>query len=176
MNGGNINRPSVLDILQYNREQQKPFERTKDDEIEQFLLSHGAKNRCSIRRIFSKRKNFIDHNETIISNLACLSLDLATNGDIETARSHARMATSLQEKGDLNGAQENYQQAMNYTPNNTLDWATYAYQLAIIYIIHGQKELALELFQKAIDIRKQIEENSQEILQLQRAIENIQST
>jgi len=164
-----------LDILQYNREQQKPFERIKDDEIEQLLLLHNAKNRCLIRRITSKRKGSIDNDESVISNLACLSLDLTTNAEIETARSHARMAASLHAKGDIDGAEQNYKQAMMYIPNDTLDWAAYAYNLADIHMVHGQRQLALDLLQKAIHIRKLLEKNSQEIDQLQLAIENIQS-
>jgi len=174
VNGGNPARPSVLDILQYNREQQKPFERIKDDEIERLLLSHDAKNRCSIRRVTSKRKGSIDNDESVISNLACLSLDLATNGQIETARSHARVAASLQAKGDIYGAEQSYKQAMVYTPDDTLDWATYAYHIAVIHMIHGQRQLALDLLKKAIHIRTSLEKNSQEIDQIQRAIDNIQ--
>ncbi len=161
--------------MQYNREQQKPYDRVKDDEIEQLLLSHNARNRCSIRRVFSKRKGSIDNDESVISNLACLSIDLATNGEIQTARSHARMGASLQDKGDTNGALQSYTQAMMYTPNDTLDWATYAYNVAVIHLIHGQRQSALDLLQKAIHIRKQLEKNSQEIDQLQRAIDNVQS-
>jgi tetratricopeptide (TPR) repeat protein len=164
-----------LDILQYNREQQKPYERVKDDEIEQLLLSHNAKNRCSIRRVVSKRKGTIDNDESVVSNLACLSIDLATNGEIQTARSHARMAASLQGRGDTNGALQSYTQAMMNTPNDTLDWATYAYNVAVIHLIHGQRQSALDLLLKAIHIRKQLEKNSEEIDQLQRAIDNVQS-
>jgi tetratricopeptide (TPR) repeat protein len=118
----------------------------------------------------------MDNEESVLPNLACLSIDLTTNGQIETARSHARLAASLQDRGDINGAQLSYNQAMIYTPNDTLDWATYAYQLAVLHMVHGERQLALDLFQKAIHIRKQLEKKSEEIDQIQRAIDTIQSS
>ncbi len=175
VNGGNPTRPSVLDIIQYNREQQKPTDHIKDDDIEQLLLLNKATNRCSIRRVTNKRKNPVDNDETVVSNLACLSIDLTTNGPIETARSHARMAASLQDRGDTSGAEQSYKQALMYTPNDTLDWATYAHHLADIHIIQGQQQLALDLLQKASHIRKRLETNSQEIDLIQQAINNIQT-
>lgn len=174
MNGGDIMRPSVLDVLQYNRTQQKPFERNKDDEIEQLLLSCHAKNRCSLRRVVGKRKGLTDNDESIISNLACLSIDLTTNAQLETARSHARMATSLQDKGDLKGAQESYQHAMMYAPDDSLDWATYAFHAALVHIVHGERQLALELLQKALRIRIPLEKNSEDIDRIQLTIDKIQ--
>ncbi|CAF0822556.1 unnamed protein product [Rotaria sp. Silwood1] len=174
VNGGNPTRPSILDVLQYNREQRKIDDRIKDDQIEQIILSHDAKNRCTIRRITSKRKGSVDNDEAIIANLACISLDLTTNGQIETARSHARMAASLHAKGDFDGAQESYKQAMHYAPDNTIDWATYAFHVAVIHMVHGERQLALELLQKSLRIRKQVENQSQEIDQIQRAIDSIQ--
>jgi tetratricopeptide (TPR) repeat protein len=174
VNGGDRNRPSILDILQYNREQQKPFDRTKDDEIERILLSHNAQNRCSIRQVISKRKGSIDNDQTLVSNLASLSLDLTTNGQIETARSHARIAASLQAKGDFDGAQQSYKHAMLYAPDDTLDWATYAFHVAIVHMVHGEQQQALEMLIKALHIRKQIEKHSAEIDQLQRAIDKVQ--
>ncbi|CAF1466920.1 unnamed protein product [Adineta steineri] len=173
-NGGQQLRPSVLDILQYNRAQQKPFERTKDDDIERLLLSYGAKNRYSIRRITSKRKGSDDNNESITSNLACLSIDLKTNAQIETARSYARLGSSFEAKGDLKAAQENFQHAMMYTPDNTLEWATYALRSALIHMTYGEKQSALELLQPALYISKQHEEDSQDIGQIQQAIDQIQ--
>ncbi|CAF1532672.1 unnamed protein product [Adineta steineri] len=173
-NGGQQLRPSVLDILQYNRAQQKPFERTKDDDIERLLLSYGAKNRYSIRRIASKRKGSNDNNESITSNLACLSIDLKTNAQIETARSYARLGSSFEAKGDLKAAQENFQHAMMYTPDNTLEWATYALRSALIHMTYGEKQSALELLQPALYISKQHEEDSQDIGQIQQAIDQIQ--
>lgn len=163
-----------MDILQYNRDQQKPSEHAKDDEIEKILLSHDAKIRCSIRRVFPKRKGTTDSGEHVASNLACLSLDLTTDGQIETARSHARMAASLQATGDLNNAEQSYKQAMSYTPNNTLEWATYAYNVAVINLIRGEDRLALDLLNEAIQIRKQIENTSDEINNIQTTIDNIQ--
>ncbi|CAF2103310.1 unnamed protein product [Rotaria magnacalcarata] len=175
VNSGNQMRPSALDIFQYNREQQKPTDRRKDEQIEQLLLLNNARNRCTIRRVTSKRKGSIDSEESIISNLACISLDLTANGQIETARSHARMAAALQAKGNLDDAQECYKQAMTFTPDNTIDWATYAFHVAVVHVIHGEERIALELLQKAIAIRKQLEHHSQEIDQLQKAIDKIQA-
>jgi tetratricopeptide (TPR) repeat protein len=110
----------------------------------------------------------------MVSNLACLSIDITTNGQIETARSHARRAVALKENGDLNGAQESYRHAMSYTPNDTVDWATYAYQVAIVHKNRGEQQQALDLLQKAIRVRKQLENDSQEINQMQRDIDDIQ--
>ena len=109
-------RPSVLDVLQYNREQQQPYQREKDNQIEQILLSHNAKNRCTIQRITNKRKESTDNDDSIVSNLACIALDATSKGHIQTGRMHARTASSFQAKGDLDGALENYTRAMTYTP------------------------------------------------------------
>ena len=165
----------MLDIVQYNREQQKPSERTKDDDIEQLLLKHDAKNRCTIRRMTSKRKGPAEHEESVVSNLACLSIDLPNNSDLETARSHARMAVTLHDRGDSHGAAQSYQQAMIYTPNDTLDWARYACRLADIYITRGNQPSALELLQRAIDVRKHLENQSEEINEIQEIIDRIRS-
>lgn len=175
VNGGHSARPSVLDIVQYNREQQKPCERTKDDEIEQLLLRNNAKNRCTIRRVINKRKGPADHEESVVSNLACLSIDLPTNPDLETARSHARMAAILNDRGDTHGAEQSYQQAMMYTPNDTVDWAIYACRLADIYITRDNQSCAVGLLQRAIDIRKQLENQTEEINQIQEVIDRIRS-
>jgi tetratricopeptide (TPR) repeat protein len=174
VNGGDKMRPSILDVLQYNRVQQKPFERNKDDEIEQLLLSYDAKNRCSLRRVVGKRKGSTDNDQSIISNLASLSIDLTTNAQLETARSHARMASSLQTKGDLKGAQESYKQAMMYAPDDTLDWATYAFYAALVHIARGERQLALELLQKALNIRKPLEKTSEDIDRIQLTIDKLQ--
>jgi len=174
VNGGDIMRPSVLDVLQYNRTQQKPFERNKDDEIEQLILSCHAKNRCSLRRVVGKRKGLTDNDESIISNVAWLAIDLTTKAQLETARSDARMGTSLQDKGDLKGAQESYQHAMMYAPDDSLDWATYAFHAALVHIVHGERQLALELLQKALRIRIPLEKNSEDIDRIQLTIDKIQ--
>jgi tetratricopeptide (TPR) repeat protein len=147
----------------------------KDDEIEQLLLLNKAINRCSIRRVTNKRKDPTDNEETVVSNLACLSIDLTPHGKMETARSHARIAASLRAADDFNGAVANYKQALIYASNDTLDWATYAYELADIHIIQGQQRLAFDLLQKAVDIRRRLETNSAEIDRIQQTIEKIQA-
>ena len=174
VNGGDVTRPSILDVLQYNREEQKPFERNKDDDIERFLLSQNARNRCSIRRVIRKRKDPMGGEETIVPNLSCLSLELTTNGQTETARSHARVAAALQAQGNTQGAQASYQSAMIYTPENTLEWATYAFHLAVVHQVHGEQQLALDILHKALETRKKLEESSEEIDRLHQTIEDIQ--
>lgn len=164
-----------MDIIQYNREQQKPSEQAKDDEIEQLLLNHHARHRCTIRRVINKRKGPSDTNDAVVSNLACLSIDFPVNADLETARSHARLAATAHERGDTPSAEQNYKQAVLYTPPSTLDWATYACCLADIYAVRGDHSLALDLLQRAIVIRKQLENNSQEINQIQQTIDRIRS-
>lgn len=171
VNGGQQMRPSALDVLQHNRAQQKPFERTKDDEIEQLLLTHKAKNRCSIRRVFNKRKNANESSDSTLPNLACLSIDMPANEQTETARGHARLAAALEEKGDLDGAQESFQQAMTYSSNDTLEWATYAHRSALIHTVRGQHAIALDLLRKALQIRKAVERQSDDIEQIERAIQ-----
>ena len=110
-----------------------------------------------------------------MSNLACLSIDLTPSGQMETARSHARIAASLRAQHDVNGAVANYRQALTYTPNDTLDWAMYAYELADIHIVQGQQQLAFDLLQKAINIRRRLETNSTEIDRIQQTIDKIQA-
>ncbi|UJR27993.1 hypothetical protein I4U23_009251 [Adineta vaga] len=177
VDGGQEMRPSVLDVLQHNRAQQKPFDRKTDDEIEQLLLTYKAKNRCSIRRVVSKRKGTVENDETIASNLAGLSIALTPmNEQIETAYGHARLATSLADKGDLYGALESFQNAMICTPDNTLDWATYAFRSALIHMVHRRKQQALELLEKALHIRKELEKQSDDIDEIQRAINQLQSS
>ena len=167
-------RPSVLDVLQHNRAQQKPFDRVKDDDIEQLLLSYKARNRCSIRRVFNKRKGSNEIEESVTSNLASLSIDVKTNEQTETAHGHARLGASLEAKGDLDGAQESFQQAMACTPDDTLDWATYALHSARIHMVRGENQVALDLLQKTLLIRIPLERESEEIDQIQRTITMIQ--
>ncbi|CAF2824680.1 unnamed protein product [Rotaria sp. Silwood2] len=174
INGGDNTRPSVLDVLQYNREQRKPFDRTQDDSIEQILLSHKALIRCQIRRIVQKRKHSIDNDELVKPSLTSRTVDSSTNSQIETARNYARIALSLQNQSNLNGAQEYYKHAMNSIPNNILDWADYAFNLAIIHTIHRENQAALDLLEQALTVRKQFENETEDIEKIQRAINNIQ--
>ena len=60
VNAGHCVRPSVLDVLHFNREQQRPTDRTKDDNIERFLLAHQARSRCPLRRTNLKRRASMD--------------------------------------------------------------------------------------------------------------------
>ncbi|CAF0826668.1 unnamed protein product [Adineta ricciae] len=175
VNGGEQLRPSTLDVLQHNRAQQKPFDRNLDDEIEQVLLSSKAKNRCSIRRIISKRKDSLENDDSALTKLACLSIDsMSTNEQLETARGHARLATTLQAKNDPRGALESFKNAMTCTPDNSLDWATYALQSALIHMMFGENQAALGLLHKALHIRTELERTSDQIDQIQRAINQIQ--
>lgn len=173
VNGGQTNRPSPLDLLQYNRQMDKSNEQTKDFEIEQLLLSHNAKNRCTIRQIYNKRKTTDDHDSNVVANLACLDLDQTANENIETARSHERMANVLKTKGDLNGAKENYERAMNYISNQTVQWADYAYELALIYLNQAEKQKALDLLEKSLKIREQFQQSNEEIQRIQTMLHEI---
>ncbi|CAF0979153.1 unnamed protein product [Rotaria sp. Silwood1] len=174
INGGDNTRPSVLDILQYNREQRKPFDRTLDDSIERILVRHKASNRCQIRRIVKKRKHSVDNDELVQSSLSSCTVDSSTNSEIEIARNYAQIALSLQNQSKLNDAQEYYKRAMNSISNNNLDWADYAFNLALIHTIHGENELAIDLLEQALAVRKQFENETEDIEKIQRAIGNIQ--
>ena len=174
VNGGDTARPSVLDILQYNREQQKSTEQSKDNEIEKYLLSQNARNRCTIRRVTNKRKDTTDTSEPVVSNLASLSIDSFINGQLETARSHARLAATLESNGDLQGAHTNYASAMAYAPKDTLDWASYAFHLATIHQARGERQEAVSLLQQAVQTRRQLEDNTEEIDRLKEMINAIQ--
>jgi tetratricopeptide (TPR) repeat protein len=174
VNSGDITRPSVLDILQFNREQQKSFDKTTDDLIEQMLLSHNALNRCQIQRIVNKRKAPDDNDESAIANLACLKVDLSMNSQIRTAKNYARVALSLENRGEVFNAEEYYKRAMNSIPNDTLDWSDYAFNIAIIYMTRGENQLALDLLQQALIIRNRYENETEQINKIQHAIDNIQ--
>ena len=173
VNGGDNKRPSVLDMLQFNRERQEPFDRTKDDLIEQILLANNAVNRCGVRSFINKRKRTLDNDESIISDLACLTPDLVANTQIATARNYARIALSFEKNGDINSAQEFYKRAMDTVPNDILDWANYACHVAIMYTIHGENQSALDLLQCALTLRKKFENETEEINKIQRTIDNI---
>ncbi|CAF3653798.1 unnamed protein product [Rotaria sordida] len=176
INGGDNTRPSVLDVLQYNREQRKPFDRAQDDSIKQILLSHNALNRCQVRRIVKKRKHSCDNDESVKSNLTSRTDNESTNSQIETARNYARTALSLQNQSKFNDAEEYYKRAMNSIPNDILDWTDYAFNLALIHIIHGENQSALDLLQQALKVRQQFENETEDIEKIQRAINNIQIT
>jgi tetratricopeptide (TPR) repeat protein len=169
VNGGDHIRPSILDIVQFNREQKKPFDRKIDDSIEQTILSHKALNRCQIRRITNKRKDSNDNDESMIANLACISVDPQT----EIARNYARLALASENNGDIDTSLENYQRAMNSISNNTLDWTDYALKAAIIHMTRGENQLALDLLEQALSIRNRFEKETDEINQIQRAIDNV---
>jgi hypothetical protein len=115
----------------------------------------------------------MDNDETMVSNLACLSVDSLVNSQLETAKNYARLALSL-ENSDINGAQEYYKCAMNCVPNDTLDWATYAFSVALLHIACGENHSALGLLEQALTTRKRFETDSNEITKIQLAIGNIQ--
>ncbi|CAF1027658.1 unnamed protein product [Adineta steineri] len=165
-NDGDKNRPSILDVLQFNREQQKPFDRTKDDSIEQILLANNAVNRRQIRRTFSKRQMSVDDNESTISNLACLSVDSIADPSIEIARNYARLALSYETKRDINNAHESYKLAMNSIPNNILDWADYAVPVATTHLVRGENQLAIDLLQQALALRQRFEKDTEQIFRI----------
>jgi tetratricopeptide (TPR) repeat protein len=174
VNGGDNKRPSILDMLQFNRERQEPFNRTIDDVIEQILLLNNAVNRCGVRSIINKRKRTLSDNESVVSNLGCLTVDSVTNTPIETAKNYARIALSFEKNGDINGAHEYYKRAMDSIPNSILDWANYARHVAVMYTIRGENQSALDLLQQALTLRKQFENETEEIHKIQHAIDNIE--
>jgi pSer/pThr/pTyr-binding forkhead associated (FHA) protein len=63
---------------------------------------------------------------------------------------------------------------MDCIPNDTLDWATYAFQIAILQMTCGENQSALNLLQQALTIRKRFEKETDQINELQRAIDVIQ--
>lgn len=174
VNGGNPTRPSVLDILQFNRQYAKATEQGASEQIERYLLSHGARNRCTIRRMVNKRKTPEESNQPAIPNLSSLSLELTTDGDLETARSHARLAATLAGKGDSVGAKESYENAMKYSNPESTEWTDYAYHLALLHQTTGQKQIALELLEKALEVRLKCESEGENIDRFRQAIEMIQ--
>ena len=173
VNAGEKARPTVLDVLQFNRQQQKPFDRTKDDTIEQILLVNQASNRHQIRRTAHKRKRSVDQPESVIDSLACLSVDALTMSHIETAKNHARIALAFQRNGDMNNAQDFYKRAMDCVPNDVLDWADYAFDLATIYQTQGEDQAALDVLQQALALRQRHENETEQIELLQKAINAI---
>jgi hypothetical protein len=63
---------------------------------------------------------------------------------------------------------------MNSVPNDTLDWTDYAFKVAMINRTHGENQLALDLLEKALTIRKQFENDTDDISQIERVISDIQ--
>lgn len=175
INGGDQERPSVLDVTQFVLRQQKSLERSGNDEIERLLLSRGARNRRTIRLQNIKRKGLNDRGESMATNLASLSLELPINGSIETSREYARLAVSLQEQGDLDGALNNFRNALEHSPEETLDSADYANKIAVILQTRGQNQEALEIITRALNIRIKIEGSSEEINRLKLAVDNLKN-
>lgn len=173
VNGGDSSRPSVLDVFQFNRQYQKANEKQLEDKIEQILSSNRARYRCNIRRIVNKRKSPSDNEQRMTSNLSTLSLGASTEENIELARTSARSAVLLQEKGDLDGAKENYQNAMKYTMRNSIEWTDYAYALALLHQTTGESGLALELLDKALEVRLTHEDHGETIDRFKQTIENL---
>lgn len=173
VNGGATSRPSVLDILQFNRQNAKPNEQKLDDKIELILLKNRARHRCSIRRIASKRKSADENEEKVTSNLSTLTLITTSNINNETAKSHARLASLLENQGDLIGAKENYQNAMKFTMIESIEWTDYAYHLARLHQTSGERDIALELLEKALEIRIKQENHGETIDRFKQEIENL---
>lgn len=166
VNGGDPSRPSVLDIVQFNREQQRMFDRDIDDSIEQMLLSHQAVNRSQIKRT-NQPKRALDHDEATVFDH--LSLD----SRIRTARNYARLAVVSENNGDLPTRDDFYRRAMNTAPTNTLDWADYTGKVAMIHQIRGENQIALDLFQRVLTVRKQLENQSDEIDRIEDTIQEL---
>ena len=145
----------------------------KDDSIEQILRSHNALSRCQIQCSSNKRKHFNDDNEEVISKLARLKTNPSIEFQREIAKDYARIALSLQSKLDINGAKENYRHAMDSIPDNIPDWADYAFYLSLLHRIHGENHLALDLLQRALAVRKEFENDTEQINRIQRTIDHI---
>ena len=169
VNDGDPSRPSVLDIVRFNREQRSILDRTIDDSIEQILLSNQALSRCQIQRTINQQKRSIDHDESAVADLPSI------DSRIRTARNYARLALVSEKNGDLSMREEFYRRAMNTAPNETLDWTDYAWQMAMIHRIRGEHPFALDLLQRTLTIRKQFETHSNEIDRIENAIKQISS-
>jgi hypothetical protein len=126
--------------------------------------------------VTNKRKNTADVEEPVVTDLSALSMDVSTDGQLETARSHARLAASLENNGDLKGAHDNYTCAMTYAPKDTLDWASYAFHLATIHRALEERDKAVDLLQQALQARRKLERHSEEIDRLQEMINDIQAS
>lgn len=166
VNGGDTCRPSVLDIVQFNREQQRMFDRDIDDSIEQMLLSRQAVNRSQIQRT-GQQKRSIDHDEVVVPEHPSL------DSRIRTARNYARLAAVSEKNGDLPTREDFYRRAMNTAPSNTLDWTDYASKIAMIHQIRGENQIALDLFQRVLIVRKQLENQSDEIDRIEHIIQQL---
>ncbi|CAM2702740.1 unnamed protein product [Rotaria socialis] len=173
VNDGVKERPSVLDISQFNRDQRKAFERSQDDSIEQILLSNNALSRCQLRRIVKKRKRSHDDTHAVLPTLTIRNGSTVTDSQIETARDYARIAFSLHSQRKLNDAKEYYKLAMNSISNDILDWADYALKLALIHKNLGENQSALDLLEQAFVVRKQFENETEDIAEIQRVIDSI---
>ncbi|CAF0841104.1 unnamed protein product [Adineta steineri] len=173
VNDGDKNRPTALDILKFNREQQKLSDRTKDDSIERILQINNAGNRYEIRRTFKKRQISTDNDEPTIYNLACLSVKSIANSHIEMAKNYARIALLYETKHDINNAYEFYKHAMNSVPNDILDWADYAFHVAKIHLIREENQLAFDLLQQALTLRKRFENGTEQISCIERLLDRL---
>ena len=175
VNGGDETRPSVFDVFQFNRDDEKLQDRSNDDTIEKCLRSHLARHRCRLRRKLNKRKRSLSSAEPSESNPVCaVDDDLSRLSPVERARYYARLALVSKNQGDLLDAGENYQRAMECLKNDALDRAIYAASLAMIHIDLGEHSSALERLQEALAVRKRFEQDTEEIQQLQRLIDQIQ--
>ena len=70
---------------------------------------------------------------------------------------------------------EYYKLAMNSISNDILDWADYAFKLALIHKVHGENQLALDLLQQALIVRKQFENETDDMTEIQHLIDSIKN-
>lgn len=167
VNGGSFGRPSALDLVQFIREEQPMFDRAKENAIEQLLLSRHARNRCPLRRNYSKRKLSVDQSATATATAVI-------SPSIENSRVLARSALEAENRGHLDEAEKLYRQAMEGIPSSTLDRAICAYRVSMIRLVRGDYPSAHESINEALTIRRQFEEDSDELSQWERTLESIQ--
>lgn len=171
VNAGSCIRPSVLDVLDFNREHQRFTDRSKDENIQRLLVARQARNRCPLRRTCRKRKASID--DALIPVAANVNFSLIEN-QIENARNYARLASASQNVGQIDDAEKNYQRARDSLPTDCLDRAIYADRIAKIRIVHGDFQSASELIKEALSIRQKFEQNTDEIDKLERSLQSIE--
>ena len=164
VNGGSEQRPSALDVAQFNRAEQKFYDRQDDDAIERLLLSHGAQNRCQLQRKTTSQRAVPDTS----------AVEPPAMPHDETAQNFARSASVCEKNGDIDGALENYQRAMDCVSTEALEGATYAFHVATLRMVRGEDSRALDLLRQALTIRQRFEQATEDIDRLQHAIATIQ--
>ena len=174
VNGGDQSRPSVLDVFRFSLEDAELNDRSNVDAIEQCLQSRFARHRCRLQRKNLKRKRSLSDAEPTDSIAVHATDDLSRQLPIDRARHYAQLASVSNSHGDLLDARENYRRAMQCLPRDAPDRAIYAHRLGKVYMDLSEHSSALELLREALALRKRFEEDTEDVHQLQRSIDQIQ--